>query len=326
MALSPNRRVNRYNAAMPVSIAHSPLELIGHTPVVRLNRMPGKNCAEVWAKLETFNPGGSVKDRICLAMIERAEREGRLKPGDTIVEPTSGNTGIGLALVAAVKGYKLILTMPDTMSEERRSLLVAYGAQLVLTPDTRGMHGAVAKAEELVRSHPAYFMPQQFSNSANPDIHYSTTGPELAEQIERIDAFVTGVGTGGTITGVGRYLREKLNRKLLIVAVEPKSSPVLSGGEPGFHKIQGLGAGFVPDNLDKAIYDEVVQVSDEDAALYTRRLAREEGLLVGISSGAHCCVALQIAQRLGPGATVAVVFCDTGERYLTTDLFQAEGI
>jgi cysteine synthase A len=311
---------------MPVSVASSPLDLIGHTPVVRLNRLPGKNDAEVWAKLENFNPGGSVKDRICLAMIEAAEKAGRIKPGDTIVEPTSGNTGIGLALVAAVKGYNLILTMPDTMSEERRSLLVAYGAKLVLTPDTRGMHGAIAKAEELVRNNPRYFMPQQFSNAANPDMHYRTTGPELVEQLPRIDAFVSGVGTGGTITGAGRYLREHLKNKVQIVAVEPKNSPVLSGGEPGFHKIQGIGAGFVPKNLDTSVYDEVIQVSDEDATVYSRRLAREEAILVGISSGANCCAALQVAKRLGKGKVVAVVFCDTGERYLTTDLFQAEGI
>ncbi|MGC1341894.1 MAG: cysteine synthase A, partial [Candidatus Binataceae bacterium] len=278
------------------------------------------------AKLENYNPGGSVKDRICLAMIEAAEKSGRIKPGDTIVEPTSGNTGIGLALVAAVKGYKLILTMPDTMSEERRSLLAAYGAKLVLTPDTRGMHGAIAKAEELAKENPGYFMPQQFSNPANPEIHYHTTGPELLEQMARIDAFISGVGTGGTITGTGRYLHEHCQNKVLVVAVEPKNSPVLSGGEPGFHKIQGIGAGFIPKNLDTKSYDEIITVSDEDATLYTRRLAREEGILVGISSGANCCAALQIAKRLGPGKIVVVVFCDTGERYLTTDLFQAEGI
>ncbi len=310
---------------MPGSVARSPLELIGHTPVVRLNRLPGKDDAEVWAKLESFNLGGSVKDRICLSMVEAAERDG-LKPGDTIIEPTSGNTGIGLSLVAAVKGYRLILTMPDTMSEERRSLLAAYGARLVLTPDTRGMHGAIAKAQELVQQNPRYFMPQQFRNRANPDIHYSTTGPELGEQLERIDAFVAGVGTGGTITGVGRYLRERFGGGLLIIAIEPKSSPVLSGGEPGFHKIQGIGAGFVPENLDTNIYDEIIRVSDEDATLCSRRLAREEGLLVGISSGAACCAALQVARRLGRGKVVATIFCDTGERYLTTDLFQAEGI
>jgi cysteine synthase A len=311
---------------MPISVARSPLELVGHTPVVRLNRLPGRDDAEVWAKLENYNPGGSVKDRICLAMVERAERDGRIKPGDTIVEPTSGNTGIGLALVCAVKGYRLILTMPDTMSEERRSLLAAYGAQLVLTPDTRGMHGAIAKAEELVRANPNYYMPQQFSNPANPEIHYASTGPELIEQMERIDAFVAGVGTGGTISGAGRYLRDHLKNKPLIVAVEPKNSPVLEGGEPGFHKIQGIGAGFVPATLDTKIYDEVIAVSDEDATLFSRRIAREEGLLVGISSGANCCAALQIAKRLGRGKAVVAVFCDTGERYLTTDLFQAEGI
>ena len=294
--------------------------------MVRLNRIPGKNHAQVWAKLENCNPGGSVKDRICLAMIERAEREGKLKPGGTIVEPTSGNTGIGLALVAAVKGYKLILTMPDTMSEERRSLLAAYGATLVLTPDTRGMHGAIAKAEELLREHPDYYMPQQFANPANAEMHYRTTGPELVEQLERIDAFVAGVGTGGTISGVGRYLRENLKNRVLIVAVEPKSSPVLSGGEAGFHKIQGIGAGFVPAILDRSVYDEVLTVTDEQATTLARRLAREEGFMVGISSGANCWAALEIANRLGPGKTVATVFCDTGERYLTTDLFQAEGI
>ncbi|MBV8775392.1 MAG: cysteine synthase A [Deltaproteobacteria bacterium] len=311
---------------MPISVAHSPLDLIGHTPVVRLNRLPSRDDADVWAKLENYNPGGSVKDRICLAMIEQAEQDGRIKPGDTIVEPTSGNTGIGLALVCAVKGYKLILTMPDTMSEERRSLLAAYGAQLVLTPDTRGMHGAIAKAEELLRNNPGYFMPQQFSNPANPEIHYSSTGPELIAQLDRIDAFVAGVGTGGTITGAGRYLREHLQNKVLIVAVEPKNSPVLSGGEAGFHKIQGIGAGFIPENLDTMVYDEVMAIGDDEATLYSRRLAREEGLLVGISSGANCSAALQVAKRLGPGKVVVVVFPDTGERYLTTDLFQAEGI
>ena len=311
---------------MPISVAHSPLELVGHTPVVRLNRIPGKDDAEIWAKLENFNPGGSVKDRICLAMIEDAEKDGRIKPGDTIVEPTSGNTGIGLALVAAVKGYNLILTMPDTMSEERRSLLVAYGAKLVLTPDTRGMHGAIAKAEELCRENPRYFMPQQFSNPANPEMHYRTTGPELMEQLPKIDAFVSGVGTGGTISGAGRYLHEHSKNPVLVVAVEPTNSPVLSGGEAGFHKIQGIGAGFVPKNLDTRAYNEIIKVRDEDAAEFSRRLAREEGILVGISSGANCCAALQIAQRLGKGKVVAAVFCDTGERYLTTDLFQAEGI
>ncbi len=311
---------------MPLSVVSSPLELIGHTPVVRLNRIPGPDDAEVWAKLENFNPGGSVKDRICLAMIEAAEEAGRIKPGDTIVEPTSGNTGIGLAMVSAVKGYRLILTMPDTMSEERRSLLVAYGAELVLTPDTRGMHGAIAKAEELVRENPGYFMPQQFSNPANPEMHYRTTGPELVEQLSRIDAFVAGVGTGGTITGIGRYLRENLRNRPLIVAVEPRNSPVLSGGEAGFHKIQGIGAGFVPKNLDTRVYDEIITVSDEDASSHARKLARQEGVLVGISSGANCCAAMQVAKRLGKGNLVAVIFPDTGERYLTTDLFQAEGI
>jgi cysteine synthase A len=311
---------------MPQSVARSPLELIGHTPVVRLNRIPGPNDAEIWAKLENYNPGGSVKDRICLAMVEAAEKSGRIKPGDTIVEPTSGNTGIGLALVCAVKGYKLILTMPESMSLERRSLLKAYGAELILTPAERTMEGAVARAEELCRKNKNHFMPQQFNNPANPEVHFQATGPELVEQVPQIDAFISGVGTGGTITGVGRYLHENLKNRVLIVAVEPKNSSVLSGGEPGFHKIQGIGAGFIPKTLDTRVYDEIVAVSDEDATVFTRRLAREEGLLVGISSGANCCAAMQIAKRLGKGKVVVVVFCDTGERYLTTDLFQAEGI
>ncbi|HUI25639.1 MAG TPA: cysteine synthase A [Candidatus Kryptonia bacterium] len=310
---------------MPSPIAKSPIDLIGETPVVRLNRLPGPHDAAVWGKIEAANPGGSVKDRICLSMIEAAEREGRLKPGDTIIEPTSGNTGIGLALVAAVKGYKLILTMPDTMSEERRSLLMAYGAELILTPDTKGMHAAVRKAEELLAEHPDYFMPQQFSNPANPEAHRRTTAQEILRQFEHLDALVAGVGTGGTITGVGEVLRERMPG-IKVYAVEPASSPVLSGGDPGFHKIQGIGAGFIPENLNTSVYDAVIAVSDEDAARCTRRLAREEGLLLGISSGANCFAALQVASELGRGKTVLTIFCDTGERYLTTDLYQAEGI
>ncbi len=310
---------------MRPTVAQTPLDLIGNTPVVRLNRLVGPEDAGVWGKLENANPGGSVKDRICLSMIEAAERDGRLKPGDTIIEPTSGNTGIGLALVAAVKGYRLVLTMPDTMSVERRSLLMAYGAELVLTPDSKGMHAAIRKAEELLAEHPDYFMPQQFSNPANPAAHRETTARELLGQFERIDAFVAGVGTGGTITGVGQVLRERMPG-ILVVAVEPASSPVLSQGDPGFHQIQGIGAGFIPDILDQTVYDEIIAVSDADAAACTRRLASKEGILVGISAGANCHAALQVARRLGPGKTVVTVFSDTGERYLTTDIFQAEAI
>jgi len=296
------------------------LDLIGSTPVVRLRNLPGKNDAEVWGKLESFNPGGSVKDRICLSMIEAAERGQKLKPGGTIVEPTSGNTGIGLALVAAVKGYRLVLTMPDTMSEERRSLLAAYGARLILTPDTKGMGGAIRKAEELLLENPDYFMPQQFNNPANPEIHRRTTAMELLKQFKRIDAFVAGVGTGGTITGVGEILKDKM-KGVRVYAVEPAASPVLSGGEPGYHKIQGIGAGFIPAVLNTQIYDEVIAVTDEDAALCTRRLALEEGILVGISSGATCCAALKVARNLGKGHVVVTIFADKGEHYLSTDIF-----
>ena len=312
---------------LPCQVSASALDLIGATPVVRLSRLPqlADLRGEVWAKLECLNPGGSVKDRICRSMVEQAERDGQLRPGGTIIEPTSGNTGIGLALVAAVRGYRLVLTMPDTMSEERRSLLVAYGARLELTPDTRGMHGAIRRAEELLAENPDWYMPQQFNNPANPDIHRRTTGPEILTQLPGIDAFVAGVGTGGTITGVGEVLRER-HPRAWIAAVEPAGSPVLAGGEPGFHGIQGIGAGFVPENLNTKIYDEVLAVTDDEATEYTRAIARYEGLLVGISSGANCAAAIRVARKLGGPAVVLTVFCDTGERYLTTRLFQAEGI
>ncbi len=301
----------------PSTCTGSILDLIGSTPVARLTRLPGKEDAEIWGKLESLNPGGSVKDRICRSMVEDAERRGLLKPGGTIVEPTSGNTGIGLALVAAVKGYRLILTMPDTMSEERRNLLVAYGARLILTPDTKGMGGAIRRAEELAAEHPDFFMPQQFTNPANPAAHKRTTAVELLSQLGHVDAFVSGVGTGGTITGVGEVLREK-NPSVRIYAVEPAASPVLSNGEPGYHKIQGIGAGFVPPVLNTRVYDEVITVSDEDAAATTKRLAVEEGIFVGISSGANCFAAMQVARTLGKGRRVATMLCDSGERYLST--------
>jgi cysteine synthase len=309
----------------PNAVAQSPLDLIGNPPVVRLNRVAPAGGGQVWAKLELANLGGSVKDRICLAMIEDAERSGRLKPGDVVVEPTSGNTGIGLALVCAVKGYRLILTMPDTMSEERRSLLRGYGAELELTPDTKGMHAAVERAEQIARQEPRAFLPQQFRNPANPDAHRRTTAVEILEQFPRIDAFVAGVGTGGTITGVGDVLhRERPGCR--VFAVEPARSAVLSGGKAGYHKIQGIGAGFVPENLDPRSYDQVLAIDDDDASDYARRLAREEGLLVGISSGANCAAAVQVARDLTPEHVVLTVFCDTGERYLTTDLFRGEEI
>ncbi len=258
-------------------------------------------------------------------MIEAAERSGELTPGMTIVEPTSGNTGIGLALIAAVKGYQLTLTMPDTMSEERQNLLAAYGADLILTPDTKGMHAAIQKAQQTAASHPRYFMPQQFDNPANPEIHRQTTAQEILQQLPHLDALVLGVGTGGTITGVGEVLRQE-HPHLQIFAVEPTASPVLAGKDPGYHNIQGIGAGFVPSILDTEIYDEVLSVSDEEATTYTRDLARQEGILVGISSGAVCAASVRVARNLGEGKSVLTIFCDAGERYLTTDIFHAEGI
>jgi cysteine synthase A len=306
---------------MPILKSSTILEQIGNTPLVRLETLEDKGFAAIYAKVEAFNPGGSIKDRICLAMIEAAERDGCLKPGTTVVEPTSGNTGIGLSMVCAVKGYKLVLTMPDTMSIERRRLLAAFGAELVLTPGAQGMRGAVQKAEELAEKH-GYLMPQQFKNPANPEVHRRTTGPEIICAMAglSIDGFVAGIGTGGTITGVGDVLK-KHNGEIHIAAIEPADSAILSGAEPGPHKIQGIGAGFVPDVLDTKIYNEVIRVSNTDAYAATRRLAMEAGLLVGISSGAAFQGALQVARKLGKGKNVVVILPDTGERYLSTGVF-----
>jgi cysteine synthase A len=304
-------------------IVNSITELIGETPVVKLNHIVDADSADVYLKLEYMNPGSSVKDRIALAMIEAAEQSGQLKAGDTIIEPTSGNTGIGLAWVAAAKGYKAILVMPDTMSLERRSLLRAYGAQLILTPGAEGMKGAIGKANELAEQH-GYFMPQQFENPANPEIHRNTTGKELVEQFpEGLDAFISGVGTGGTVTGAGEVLKEKFP-EIKIYAIEPTDSPVLSGGKPGGHKIQGIGAGFVPKVINTEIYNDVIKVSNEDAFETSRRVGQEEGILGGISAGAAVHAALQVAKQLGKGKKVVAIIPDNGERYLSTALFQFE--
>jgi len=304
-------------------VIKSILDLIGSTPMLKLNKLAGGGDAEVWAKLEGFNPGGSVKDRPALAMIEDAEKKGRLRKGMKIVEPTSGNTGIGLAMVAAVKGYPIILTMPESMTVERRRLLEAYGAELVLTPAEKGMKGAIARADEIVASGKEYFKPDQFGNPANPQIHRRTTAKEILASLgtKKIEAFVAGVGTGGTITGVGEVLKKKF-KNIKIFAVEPAASPVLSGGQPGPHVIQGIGAGFVPPILNTKVYDEIIQVTNDQAADTARRLAHEEGLLVGVSSGAACWAALQVAARLGKGKRVVTLFPDVGERYLTTGMFE----
>jgi cysteine synthase A len=304
---------------MVAPVIDSPLELIGNTPLIRLNRVIGENDATVWAKAEHMNPGGSVKDRICLSMILDAERSGAIKRGTTIVEPTSGNTGIGLALVCAIKGYKLVLTMPESMSLERRALLQAYGARIVLTPAEQVMEGAIAAAEEIVENEGA-FMPGQFDNPSNPKAHSDHTAIEILDALrgERIDALVSAVGTGGTITGVGARLKRDMP-ELKVIAVEPENSPVLSGGEAGPTKIQGIGAGFVPRNFDRSVVDEIRTVNDRDAYEMKKRLATEEGLLVGISAGANVVVARQLARELGRGATVVTFLCDTGERYFSLD-------
>lgn len=308
-------------------IVQSVTELIGDTPLVRLNRLVPEDSAEIYVKLEYQNPGASVKDRIAISMVEVAEQEGLIKPGDTIVEPTSGNTGIGLALVAAAKGYKAILVMPETMSVERRNLLRAYGAELVLTPGSEGMNGAVRKAEELVKENPSYFMPQQFKNQANVKIHRETTGPEIVEAINsldgKLDAFIAGIGTGGTISGAGEVLKNHFDG-IKVYAVEPAASPLLSGGNPGPHKIQGIGANFVPDILNREIYDGVITVENEDAFEYARRAAKEEGILCGISSGAAIFAALKVAKELGKGKRVVAIVPSNGERYLSTPLFNFE--
>ena len=296
----------------------SELDRIGNTPLVKISTPQGS--AAIWGKLESANPGGSVKDRIAKAMIEQAEKDGLIKPGDVIVEPTSGNTGIGISLVGTIKGYQVVLTMPDTMSMERRRLLGAFGAELILTPGAKGMRGAIEKAEEIAAERKA-FMPQQFCNPANPKVHMETTGPEILRDLDnQVDALVAGVGTGGTITGAGQAIKNQ-NPDVLIVAVEPADSAVLSGGEPGPHKIQGIGAGFVPDVLNTAIYSRIITVSNEDAMQTARGLARDEGIFVGISAGANVFAARQVAAQLGHGLNVVTILCDTGERYLSTNIF-----
>jgi cysteine synthase A len=297
------------------------IDSIGNTPLVPIQRLSPRAEVHIWAKLEFMNPGGSVKDRIALSMIEAAEQDGKLKPGGAIVEPTSGNTGIGLALVGAVKGYRVVLTMPESMTIERRKLLSGYGAELVLTPAADGMRGAIERAEQLVSEH-GYFMPQQFQNPANPQIHRSTTGPEILRQCpDKIDYLVAGIGTGGTITGVGEILRVAFP-EVRVVGVEPADSAVLSGGQPGPHKIQGIGAGFVPDVLDTQLLDDVIPVTNDDAIETARKLSQEEGLLVGISSGAAMAAAQSVAEQTKGPATIVTFLPSTGERYLSTDLFK----
>ena len=309
---------NRYPLASNIT------NLIGNTPLLKLQRIPDKSHAQILCKLEFYNPGGSVKDRIALAMIEDAEKRGVLKPGGTLVEPTSGNTGIGLAMVCAQRGYKLILVMPEDMSQERRVLLKAYGAELVLTPAKGLMTAALEKAKSIKEQNPGYFMPEQFANRANPEAHKKTTAPEIEKDTEgKFDVFVAGIGTGGTVTGVGEYFKAK-NPKIKIIGVEPASSAVLSGGKPGVHRIQGIGAGFVPPVLNRSVLDEVITIEDKEAFAMAKRLAREEGLLLGISSGANVSAALKIAQRFGAEARIVTICCDMGERYFSLeDEFEA---
>ncbi|MFX0026365.1 MAG: cysteine synthase A [Candidatus Hermodarchaeota archaeon] len=301
------------------------IETIGNTPLVKLNRITKDIEPNIYVKLEAFNPGASVKDRICMLMIEKAEQENIINKDTIIVEPTSGNTGIGLALVCAAKGYKLILTMPDSMSIERRKILKAYGAELILTPAAEGMKGAIKRAEELSKEKNKVFIPQQFKNKANPEIHRSTTAEEIYNDLDgKVDGFVAGIGTGGTITGVGEILRERIGDHVKIYAVEPKDSPVLSGGQPGSHKIQGIGAGFIPDVLNTEIYNKVIQVEYEDAVVTTRKLAKLEGIFVGVSAGAAAWAGIYIVSKeFKKKENIVIILPDTGERYLSTDLFEA---
>ncbi|CAM3099316.1 MULTISPECIES: cysteine synthase A [Clostridium] len=294
--------------------------LIGSTPMFKLNNMKEEDMADVYIKLEKFNPGGSIKDRAALGMIEEAEKMGKIKPGDIIVEPTSGNTGIGLAMVGRLKGYKVIIVMPDSMSIERRNMIKAYGAELVLTEGNKGMTGAIEKAEELARDKKGYFIPQQFSNRANSKKHYETTAVEILKDVENLDVFVTSVGTGGTIAGIGRRLKE-FNKNIKVVAVEPHNSPVISGGKAAPHKIQGIGAGFVPEVYERDVVDEVMTITDEESYEYARRFGTEEGILVGISSGANIAAAIKIAKKLGKGKKVVTVAPDGGEKYISTGLY-----
>ena len=305
-------------------IYQSVTELVGHTPIVKLNKVVGEDSADFYVKLEFYNPGSSVKDRIALAMIEKAEKDGSLKAGNTIVEPTSGNTGIGLAMIGAAKGYRVVIVMPETMSIERRKLMQAYGAELILTPGSEGITGSINKAKELAEQE-GYFMPLQFENPANPEIHEKTTGKEIENAFESkgLDAFVAGIGTGGTITGAGRELK-RVYPDLKIYGVEPAESAILEGGQPGPHKIQGIGTGFVPKVLDTEIFDQAIAVSSEDAMATAREVGRKEGLLVGISSGAAIHAALKVAKELGKGKKVLAIVPDNGERYLSTALYQVE--
>ncbi|WP_046216545.1 cysteine synthase A [Paenibacillus wulumuqiensis] len=308
-------------------VVNNVTELIGGTPLVRLNRLVSEDSAEIYLKLEYQNPGSSVKDRIALSIVEEAEKQGVLKPGGTIVEATSGNTGIGLAMVAAAKGYKCVIVMPETMSMERRNLLRAYGAELVLTPGSEGMNGAVKKAESILSENPDYFIADQFRNKANLKVHRETTGPEIVEAIESIggtlDAFIAGIGTGGTITGAGEVLKSHFP-DVKIYAVEPAASPILAGGQPGPHKIQGIGANFVPEILNQDIYDEIIHVENDEAFEMARRVAKEEGVLSGISSGAAVHAALKVAKQLGKGKRIVVIIPSNGERYLSTPLYNFE--
>ncbi|MBI6873515.1 cysteine synthase A [Clostridium aciditolerans] len=301
-------------------IFNNVIDMIGNTPLFKLSNIVGEDMADIYVKLEKFNPGGSIKDRAALGMIEKAEREGIIKPGYTIVEPTSGNTGIALAMIGKLKGYKVIIIMPDTMSIERRNMMKAYGAKLVLTEGIKGMKGAIEKAVEIAEGKEGYYIPQQFINEANPEKHYETTADEIIKDLNEFDAFVAGVGTGGTIAGVGKKLKQH-NGNIKVVAVEPAKSPVISGGQAGAHKIQGIGAGFIPDIYNKEIVDEVMTITDEDAFEYARLMGKEEGVLVGISSGANLAAAVKVAKQLGKGKKVVTVAPDGGEKYLSMGLY-----